>query len=63
MILNWKSDEVRMVKKLRPEKISPFEIPIKFEIEAEIPEQPVHQIKGKIEVPKQKVKEIMFESL
>ncbi len=62
LILNWKNKGMRVVQR-KPRKIGPYEIPIKLDITLQIPEHRDIVAKGKIEIPPQKVKEMIISNI
>lgn len=62
LVLNWESGDVRVVKK-EPRKISPMEIPIALDITVKVPRMKKYTVKGDVEIPQIKVKEMFVESL
>lgn len=62
LILNWKTGKIEAKVKGK-RNYSPYEIPIKLEIKAVIPERKEYTFKGEIEVPETKVKEMIMEEL
>ena len=63
LILNWKTQEMRVLKRYDKTKIAPHEVPLKIDIDLELPDKKIHEVKGKITIPAEKVAEMVVESL
>lgn len=61
LVLNWKRGTMKVLK--RKGRLGPFDIPIRFSIELVLPEPEEHVISGKIEIPEEKVAQMVFEAL
>ena len=54
LLLNWKTKEITVRKRMTPQdkkSLSPHLIPIKIDIDIYVPDQPLHEMKGSIEMP------------
>lgn len=60
--MNWKNGSIRVIKK-EPRRIQPYEIPINFDVKVKIPHMKTYTIKGEVEVPENKVKQMTIESI
>jgi hypothetical protein len=61
LILNWKSGDMRVVKKAR--SIGPSEIPVNFSVKVIIPQRPEARFEGEITLDDNKVQEMVFDQL
>ena len=62
LILNWKT-KAMTIKKRKPKNVEPFEIPVKVDIDVEVPQVPTVTLKGTIEIPETKVGEMVIEAI
>ena len=62
LILNWKTKEVK-VRVTKPYQLSDAWVPIKFNINLSLPEDPVAEIKGDLVLPRKRIEKLVLESL
>jgi len=62
LILNWK-DNSMVVRKKKPTKLNPFEIPVNVSIDVSLPKMPDITVKGEIEISETQVGEMFIESV
>ena len=51
------------IKKRKPKKLKPYEIPIKLEITLIVPDKKEHVFRAKIEIPEYKIDEMIAEAI
>lgn len=62
LILNWKTKEVK-VRKTKPYKLSDSWIPIKYNINLGLPDDPVAEIKGDLVLPQKRIEKLVLDAL
>ena len=63
LLLNWKTGNMRILKRVNIKKLSPWEIPVDIDINVIIPEKQVHKAAGTIELSDEKVSQLTLEAL
>lgn len=63
LILNWKSQEVRVIKRLNKSKLSPTDIPIKLDITLRIPRPEEFTIRGEVILSQANVEGLAIDAL
>jgi hypothetical protein len=63
LILDWKKNDFRIIKKYKKTKIVASEIPIHLEIDVEIPEETEIKATGKIVLSQERVGQIVLDQL
>ena len=61
LVLNYKNGEIS-VKKRKPNTL-PHQIPVEINIKVELPEQQIFQLKGDIEIPITKIREMTIDAM
>lgn len=62
LVLNWKNGAVRVIRK-KPQKESPYEISVAYDIKIEIPEKPQAKVEEIIEMPQAKINQAIAEEI
>jgi len=63
LILNWNNKDMRVLKKFDKKKIKPHEVALRISIDLELPDRTIHEVKGRITIPAEKVSEMIVENL
>ena len=62
LVVNYKNGKFKLFKK-KAKNLTSVEIPIKFELEIEIPDMPELQVSGKITLSDEKITKLVLEEL
>jgi len=63
LILNWKDGKIRHIQGKAKQTYKPYEVPIRLNIDLEIPDTEEHEIKGSITVPEPIVNKMLLEAV
>lgn len=61
MLLNFRNGKTRIVKRLPKRVVGAAEVPVHYKLEVVVPDPTPVEMSGKIEIPGQKLTEIIFD--
>jgi len=63
LIINWKNNSMRLIKKKPTRELGPFELPIHVDLKIILPKFQEVSVKGEVEIPQTRVEGIVIESI